>query len=37
MVYSKIDLKKETKKPNDMDIKDKIVLYGITWAEADDI
>ena len=37
MVYYQIDLKKETTNPDDMDIKDKIVLKCMTLAAADDI
>ena len=37
MVYFKIDLKKETTNPYDMDIKVELVLNGTTWAAADEI
>ena len=31
MVYFQIDLKKETTKPYEMEIKDYLVLNGMTW------
>ena len=37
MVYYQIELKKETTNPNEMKIKDEIVLQGITQAAADEI
>ena len=37
MVYFQIDLKKEKTNPDEMQIKDELVLNGMTWAEADDI
>ena len=37
MVYCQIDLKKETAKPDKMDIKDGILLNRMTWASADEI
>ena len=37
MVYFQIDLKKETTNPDDMKIKDEIVLHDMTWAAADGI
>ena len=36
MVYLKIDLKKETTNPDEMEIKDELILNGMTWASADD-
>ena len=37
MVYCQLNLKKETTNPNEMKIKDKLVLQGMTQTEADDI
>ena len=37
MVYFQIDLKKETTNPDEMDIKDELVIHGMTWAAADEI
>ena len=37
MVYSKLNLKKETTNPKEMKIKDKLVLQGMTQAAADEI
>ena len=37
MVYLQIDRKKETTNPDNMEIKDKIVLNGMTWAAADEM
>ena len=31
-----IDFKKETANPDEMDIKDKLVLNGMTWSAADE-
>ena len=32
-----IELKKETTKPDEMDIEDQLVLNGMTWEEEDEI
>ena len=37
MVYWQIDKKKETTNPDEMKIKDELVLNGMTWTEADNI
>ena len=37
MVYCQIDLKKETTNPDKMDIKDELVLNGMTCAAAYEI
>ena len=34
---TKLTLKKETTNPDEMDIKDKLVLNGMTWAAAENI
>ena len=34
---AKLTFKKETTKPDKMDIKDELVLHGMTWAAADEI
>ena len=36
-IFSKLNLKKETTNPNDMKIKDELVLQGMTQASADEI
>ena len=35
MVYFQIDLKKEKTNPEEMEVKDELVFYGMTWEEAD--
>ena len=37
MVCCQIDLKKETQKPDVMNIKDDLVLHGMTWTDEDEI
>ena len=37
MVFFQIDLKKETTKPDEMEIKYEVVLNDMTWATADKI
>ena len=37
MVYCQINLKKETTKPDNMKIKDELVLYCMNWAAVDEI
>ena len=37
MVYYQIDFKKETTNPDEMEIKDDLVLNGMTWAVSDKI
>ena len=37
MVYFQIYFKKETTQPDKMEIKDKLILNGMTWAAADEI
>ena len=32
-----IDLKKETTKPDEMEIKDELILHGMNWAASDKI
>ena len=36
-IFAKLTLKKETTNPDKMDIKDKLVLRGMTWAASDKI
>ena len=36
-IFAKLNFKKEITNPDEMDIKDKLVLNGMTWAAADNI
>ena len=37
VIFPKLTFKKETTNPEEMQIKDELVLNGITWAELDKI
>ena len=37
MVYFQIDSKRETTNPDEVDIKDKLLLNSMTWSESENI